>query len=164
MKSFKTSVFPTIVLAALAASAQAQNPTPPPAVRIDKAVVSFSGAVPYDIVVSGVGFGTSTQTIRLNQTPLSTVAWTGNSIVALVPSGFGAGTYLLEVIRGNGAVDHDEMNVTIGNQGPQGIQGIQGIQGPQGATGATGPQGPQGVQGPQGPQGFTGAQGATGPA
>jgi len=143
------------VCAALAATAMAQNP--PPQLRIDKAVVTFApSGNPYDITVTGVNFGPSAATIRLNQIPLTPTSWTDLGIVALIPGGFGPGTHLLEVIRGSSATQHGEFDVTIGNQGPKGDKGDKGDQGIQG------PQGTQGPQGSPGPQGSQGAQGASG--
>ena len=153
-----------LVSALSAATGSAQTGTPTPQLRIDKAVVTFDvGGAPYDITVTGVGFGSSPATAGLNVTPLTVVSWSDTMIVAMIPGGFGPGTHLLQVIRGNAATQRGTLDVAIGNQGPQGEQGIQGIQGLQGPQGETGPQGPQGVQGTQGTQGLQGATGPTGP-
>ena len=72
-----------------------------------------------------------------------------------------AGTYVLEVIGGNGEARRDAFGVALGEVGPQGPQGDAGPQGPQGDAG---PQGPQGDAGPQGPQGDAGPQGPQGDA
>lgn len=149
-----------LVSALSAATGSAQTGTPTPQLRIDKAVVTFDvGGAPYDITVTGVGFGSSPATAGLNVTPLTVVFWSDTMIVALIPGGFGPGTHLLQVIRGNAGTQRGTLDVTIGTQGPQGEQGIQGIQGLQGRQGETGPQGLPGVTGPQGPQGPAAASG-----
>lgn len=132
------------------------------------------------IVITGVNFGTALPTVTLADGPLLVVSSSPTQIVAELPPTLPPGTYLLKVSRGNGATQRDEIDVTVGSNGPQGPQGDpgppgppgpqgepgpvgpQGPAGPQGQTGPQGPAGPQGATGPQGPQGETGAAGATG--
>jgi hypothetical protein len=138
----------------LVATAGAQSPSASSQLSIDKAVVTFDAGGPYDVTITGAGFGSTPASVRLNRQMLAVQSWTDTTIVALVPVSFGPGTQVLEVYRGTGASQYASLDLTIGNQGPQGIQGPQG---PQGVPG------PQGVQGIQGPQGFTGSPGAPGP-
>jgi len=96
------------------------------------------------------------------------------SLVGVVPSDLGPGTYRLTLYR-NVAM-HDTLGVTVGGaglqgepgpvgpQGPQGEVGPMGPMGPQGEVGPTGPMGPQGEVGPMGPMGPQGEVGPVGPA
>ena len=140
------------------------------------------------ITITGDSFGSRTPHVTLDGTALTVLSSSNTSITAQLPSGLGAGAYLLTVRNEDRRGDDDHRTAffeaaigAIGPAGPQGPQGPQGPigltgpqgapgpQGPQGATGATGPQGPKGdtgatgAQGPQGPQGATGATGAQGP-
>lgn len=154
MRTLRYVGFTLAFVTGLVATAAAQSPSASSQLSIDKAVVTFDAGGPYDVTITGVGFGSTPAAVRLNQQALAVQSWTNTTIVALVPGSFGPGTQVLEVYRGNGATQYASLDLTIGNQGPQGIQGPQG---PQGVPG------PQGVQGPQGPQGFTGSPGAQGP-
>jgi len=109
--------------------------------------------------------GRGTPEVSLGTYDLALISTSRSRIVARLPAGIPAGTYLLTVERRNreGAIDFT-IGVT-GPQGPAGPMGPQGPQGPQGAPGATGAQGAQGTPGAQGATGAagaTGAQGATG--
>jgi hypothetical protein len=73
---------------------------------------------------------------------------TPSEIIAILPAGYPAGTYLLTVSRGPGAVKNDSFHLTIGAVGPEGPQGPKGDTGPQGLPGPAGPEGPPGPPGP----------------
>jgi len=89
------------------------------------------------------------------------------SLVGVVPSDLGPGTYRLTLYR-NVAM-HDTLGVTVGGAGlqgepgPEGPAGAAGPAGPQGEVGPMGPMGPQGEVGPMGPVGPQGLQGELGP-
>jgi hypothetical protein len=124
------------------------------------------------ITIVGGNFGNGAPTVALGGATLADVSYNpgAQQIVATLPSGLAAGSYLLTVApAGN---DILSFHVTLGATGPQGpawppgltgAVGPQGPQGPAGADGAQGPIGPMGPQGPQGPSGLTGATGAQGP-
>jgi len=102
------------------------------------------------ITIVGSGF-TGTPVAKLNGIPMTLVSHTPTNIVAILPSGFSLGSFLLSVTAtGTGTFD-----LTLGADGPQGPQGPQGATGPQGSQGAQGPAGTTGPQGPQGPAGIT---------
>jgi hypothetical protein len=104
------------------------------------------------ITIHGVEFGSGEPDVALEGIPMAVVSHTETQIVIDLPSGTAAGTYLLTVTRpdGGGPSRTDDIDVTIGGQGPQGPQGVPGPPGPQGETG------PQGEMGPQGPAGSSG--------
>src|SRR5262245_57470323 len=119
----------TIMLVSRTAWGQTSNPSPPSQARIDAAEVTYNASgEPAEIVVFGVGFGSSVQTLTLDQQLLTPTVWTDIMVEARIPGGFTPGTYLLELIRGNGATASARMDVTLGTQGPIGPQGPQGIQ------------------------------------
>ncbi len=60
------------------------------------------------------------------------------------------GTYLVVVTKGNGSVDRDAFDVTLGGGG------LAGPPGPEGPEGPISPDGPQGLEGEVGPQGDIG--------
>jgi hypothetical protein len=91
---------------------------------------------------------------------LPVTASSSEEIVAQLPAGVAAGSYLITL--GKAADDRHEFYITLGIAGPQGPKGDTGAQGPKGDTGATGPQGPQGAQGVKGDTGEAGTTGATG--
>ena len=116
------------------------------------------------ITITGSGFKPSTTapSVTLNNTGLVLVSSTNQSVVAKLPSGLAAGSYLLSMT--NSTKQTATFAVTVGSAGPigpQGPMGPTGPQGPKGATGATGPQGPKGATGPQGPAGPTGPAGSS---
>jgi hypothetical protein len=115
--------------------------------------------------------GRRTPAVSLGRTALPTVGTpTATTIVAQLPAGLAAGTYLVSVANGNGAGQFDSFEVTIGANGavgapgPVGPQGATGPQGPAGAVGPAGAIGPKGDNGNVGPAGPAGAQGSAGPA
>jgi hypothetical protein len=114
------------------------------------------------ITISGKLFspaGTA-PTVTLDNTTLSLVSFTNQTVVANLLAGFVPGSYRLSIT--NSSNQTTTSVATLGAIGPQGPQGPQGSQGPKGAVGAKGAQGPPGAQGPAGPQGVPGAQGPAG--
>jgi hypothetical protein len=112
--------------------------------------------------------------VYLGYSLLQNISSSDTQVVAQLPDGLEAGTYMVSVANG---VDHDSIDAAIGGfgtrgplgpegpmgpQGPQGLQGFSGAQGPQGPTGAMGATGPQGPQGETGATGANGADGAAG--
>jgi len=83
-------------------------------------------------------------------------------IIGSMPSDVPAGDYLLTVTTGKGALQSDEIHLTVGAGGPQGPQGEVGPVGPAGPIGPAGPEGPTGEQGELGPQGEQGPSGPPG--
>jgi len=126
VRTSRNFAFTLALFAAMLATAGAQSPSPSPQLSIDKAVVTFASGGPYDVTITGVGFGTSPASVRLNQQMLAVQTWTDTTIVALIPVSFGPGTQVLEVYRGTGSTQYSSLDLTIGNQGPQGIQGPAG--------------------------------------
>lgn len=103
------------------------------------------------LTIVGSGFGTGTPTVKIDTQTAAVVSHSATQIVVNMPSGIGAGDYLLSVaVTGGGTGTFDLTLGAVGPQGPQGPQGIQGSQGAQGPQGYPGPQGPQGIQGPPG--------------
>src|SRR5437016_618693 len=98
------------------------------------------------LTIDGQNFGTS-PAVTFASAPLTVTSAQPSRIVARLPSGIGAGSYLLTVTaKGNGSTDR--FAVTLGAVGPQGPQGPAGAPGPQGPAGPTGQSGPAGPQGP----------------
>jgi len=119
------------------------------------AFINYS-TTPNQLILNGGGFSNSglAPTVILNNGNLSPlVSFSATQIIANIPRGTPAGTYLLVVTNSDGL--SVQFNLTFGAVGPQGPMGLIG------PTGATGPAGPQG---PQGPTGATGPQGPQGPA
>ena len=120
-----------------------------PAIAASKPIVD--GAVPNystsQLTITGTGFGASIPKLDLDGLVLSVITHTATKIVATLPSGLQAGSYMLSVTA-NGLTG--TFDLTIGAAGPQGPQGVQGPQGPQGLQGSQGAPGPQGPQGPAG--------------
>jgi hypothetical protein len=114
------------------------------------------------LTIVGSGF-TGTPVAKLNGIPMTLVSHTATNIVAILPSGFSAGSYLLSVTATGTAT----FDLTLGAAGPQGPQGPQGAPGPQGSQGTPGQTGQAGPQGPQGPPGtswgFTAISNTTAP-
>jgi len=119
------------------------------------------GVTPNQITISGLNFGTTAPVVVLDTTTLSLVSNNSTTVVAKLPSGLAAGSYILTVTPHNNfpAV----FVVTYGAVGPQGPMGATGAAGPAGPAGATGSTGPQGATGPAGATGATGATGPIGP-
>jgi hypothetical protein len=133
---------------------------------ISRAEITYTGAVPTMITITGSGFGSTLPAVMLDDAALIAMSNTGTQITADIPSGMWVvGTYLLKVTLSSKS--SATFNVALGNEGPVGPQGLQGEPGPQGLKGdigATGAPGPQGSIGPMGPQGVAGAMGPQGPA
>lgn len=83
--------------------------------------------------------------------------------MAELPPSLADGDYRLVVFTGNGAINFDAYDLTVGAVGPVGPTGPTGPEGPQGDTGEQGPIGPTGPTGSQGEKGETGSTGAMGP-
>jgi len=134
---------------------------------IESAVVNTSSN---QITISGSNFepAANAPAVALNNASLVLVSSTNQTVVAKLPSGLGAGSYLLNLT--NSSSLSITFVVTIGAVGPAGVQGPSGATGPagaagaKGATGATGPAGAAGVAGAKGATGPQGLAGATGPA
>ncbi|MGI8771111.1 MAG: tail fiber protein [Acidobacteriaceae bacterium] len=126
------------------------------------------------IIVNGTGFGQRTPAVTLGGMTLTIVSSSNSTVTAQLPSGIGAGTYLL-FLQNGGSHLFTLFTAAVGQtgpagpQGPQGPQGLPGLQGPPGAPGApglpgaTGPAGPAGATGPIGPAGAAGPIGPIGP-
>jgi hypothetical protein len=126
------------------------------------------------ITINGSGFGTTQPVVKLVTTTLAVQAgFTNTQIVATLPSGLGAGGYLLTVTNTSnnligifivtiGATGATGPQGPAGPQGPGGAQGPPGSQGPAGHTGSTGSPGPAGRDGSQGPRGDRGDRGERG--
>jgi Collagen triple helix repeat (20 copies) len=115
--------------------------------------------IPNQLIINGGGFSNSglAPTVFLNNGNLAPlVSYSATQIIANIPRGTPAGTYLLVVTNSDGLTV--QFNLTIGAVGPQGPMGLIG------PIGATGPAGPQGANGAQGPAGASGATGPQGPA
>lgn len=127
---------------------------PPAQPVINTAEVTFVNGTPDRLILVGKNFGTTMGEVFVDQTQLTTPVWLDTHIEALLLPSTGPGTHLAEVR--NSKQQTDEMDVTIGNQGPPGPTGLQGPVGPTGPQGPVGPLGPQGPAGPTGPQGPAG--------
>jgi len=120
------------------------------------------------ISIHGFDFGRRAEAL-LDDSLLSIIESTDEQIKAELPPGLNPGTYRLQVARKGKFYWRrytDEIDVTIGLQGPEGPQGEQGEpgeQGPEGEPGLPGERGEPGPQGEQGIQGEPGPQGEQGP-
>src|SRR5215472_13371892 len=122
------------------------------------------------ITIVGVNFGPITPNVTLQNVPLTVQSFNSGTgtIVAMLPNGLTAGSYLLAVTTTTGTPATGYFDVAYGTSGPKGATGATGstgstgATGAQGATGSQGPIGPTGATGPQGAKGDTGATGATG--
>jgi hypothetical protein len=101
------------------------------------------------ITIYGVEFGSGEPDVALEGIPMAVVSHSETQIVIELPPGTPPGTYLLTVTRRDrgGPSRTDDIDVTVGGQGPQGPEGPQGVPGPPGPQGETGQQGPQGPGG-----------------
>jgi len=148
------------------AAANNANSATPPELFITEAFITFADATCSDsdtVTITGTNF--------LNGDPpvivfgefgvLTTlcVAATDTELVGELPAALPDGDYRVEVSTGNGVVNYDAYDLTVGAVGPTGETGAQG---PQGKLGDTGPQGVQGKLGDTGPQGAQGKLGDTG--
>ena len=97
------------------------------------------------VTIAGMNLGANAPTVKIDGLPAPVVSFSQTSVVATLPSGISAGTYLLTYVQSGYTVMFD---VTLGTAGPQGPQGPQGTQGAQGVQGDPGPAGPQGPAGP----------------
>jgi hypothetical protein len=143
-----------MLVSAIAAHAQdaATKPT------VASAIIN-STATPATITITGADLlpVTGSPVVKIDGAILTLVSSSSTQIVADLPAGLTAGTFLLQV--GTGTFD-----VTNGAVGPQGAAGPTGPAGPQGPMGPAGATGATGAIGPAGPTGATGATGAIGPA
>jgi len=122
------------------------------------------------VTIKGQKFGAGNHgpVVTLDGAPLTVTSSNDTQIVAQLPKGIEAGSYLLTVSTTNLDDAHydshfDAFDFTLGAVGPQGPQGVMGPMGPMGLPGPAGPAGPIGATGPAGPAGATGPTGATGP-
>jgi hypothetical protein len=147
-----------MMLMVASAPALAQNGSP-------EIVSASANAAMTRITIIGTDLdGRGTPEVTLGNYPqLTLVSSTRTQIVAVLPAGIPAGSYLLSVERRNrtGAIDFT-IGVT-GPQGPAGPIGLRGLTGPAGANGAAGATGATGATGASGAAGATGATGAVGP-
>jgi Collagen triple helix repeat (20 copies)/IPT/TIG domain len=126
-----------------------------------------SGTVNYStnqITLTGSGFlpNKTAPTVLFNSLKATVVSDTATQIVATLPAGLSAGTFIVSVTNSQGNVGTFE--VAYGATGPQGPAGAPGPAGPTGATGPAGATGPRGIAGAAGAPGAPGASGAQGPA
>jgi hypothetical protein len=123
-----------------------------PILTVNSAAINYGAN---QVTFNGSGFEPlkKTPTVLLNGAPLTIDSSTNTQIVATLPAGTAAGTYV--VIVANSIGEFNEVDLTYGAAGPQG---------PVGPSGANGTQGPPGPQGPEGIMGNPGAQGPVGPA
>ena len=141
------------------------------------------------LTIHGIGFGEQAPQVWCESSPMTVISSTDADIVVYLPAAVPDGTYLLTVVRGNGARDRDVFHMSVqspssgpkgdvgpkgdtgaagpkGDVGPAGPKGDTGAAGPKGDTGAVGPKGETGAAGPKGDTGATGPKGdagATGP-
>jgi hypothetical protein len=146
-----------MLVSAIAARAQdaATKPT------VGSAIIN-STANPATITITGADLlpATGSPVVKIDGAILTLVSSSSTEIVADLPAGLAAGSFLLQV----GTGIFDVTNGAVGPQGAAGPTGPAGPQGPVGPTGATGATGASGPAGPAGPTGATGATGAIGPA
>ena len=156
---------PGVALCAMlvsAIAAQAQDAATKP--TVESAIID-STANPATITITGADLlpATGSPVVKIDGARLTLVSSSSTQIVADLPAGLAAGSFLLQV----GTGIFDVTNGAVGPQGaagPTGPAGPQGQVGPAGATGATGAIGPAGPAGPTGAKGATGAVGPAGPA
>jgi hypothetical protein len=115
----------------------------------------------HTIIIGGTGFGSTKPTVSLNAVSLPVTSFSSTVIKATLPTGLGAGSYLLTVNASSLLLG--VMDVTIGAVGPAGSPGPQGPVGPPGPKGDPGSAGVAGPVGPVGPSGSAGLPGAPGP-
>lgn len=123
----------------------------PSAPRVLSALINTSKD---EVTIVGTGFVPATKrpSVSLGGRALTLISATNTSVVAKLPSGVAAGSYLLVLTTSaNQAVS---FTLSVGTTGPAGPPGPEG---PKGATGAQGPRGATGPQGPAGPPGSGGA-------
>jgi Collagen triple helix repeat (20 copies) len=144
------------ILLTLARPCQAQN-------NVQAIKSATADYVHNKITIVGGNFGSGSPTVALGGATLTVVSYDPGSqqIVATLPSGLPAGSYLLTVARAGN--DILSFNVTLGATGPQGPAGPSGPKGDTGIVGAIGPQGPTGPVGPSGQPGPSGEKGSQGP-
>jgi hypothetical protein len=143
-----------------------------PAMVLGASPAITSTAVDYSnmlIYVHGQNFGSKLGTVNVAGTTLGVNSWQPGEIVAKLPSGAVAGSYLMTVTTAGKLSASFDLTLGTGDdpgaQGPTGPTGPTGPQGPAGGEalpGAPGPPGQPGPTGPAGPIGPTGAQGAQG--
>ena len=160
-----------VLLGSIASEALAQTP-PLPVIR--HAVVDVAEET---ITIEGVNFGAigSVPFVTLDFFRLTVLASGPTVIIAQLPSGKPAGTYLLTVTTAPDYVRTGGFHLAlsgpstagpqgpVGPPGPAGAPGLDGLPGPQGPAGTPGPTGPQGLLGPMGVQGPPGPSGPQGP-
>src|SRR5215813_1252708 len=141
--------FMLLIGASAIASVRAQMCTAPSVIN---ATISYASS-PNQISIAGGNFSTLglVPQVSFNNSLLPVVSFSNVSIVATLPTGVTAGTYLLLVknqYKAGSFCLATNFNVTYGAAGPQGPQGVPGPQGVAGPQGPVGPAGPQGTPGP----------------
>ena len=126
--------------------AVAQNNPRLPAIL---SAVGQYGVTPNQLTITGSNFGSIPPAVNLDALTLTVVSSSPTIVVCLIPDGFLAGTYTLQLTN----------NETRFSTTSDFAYGAVGAAGP---TGPTGPAGAQGLTGPAGPAGPAGAQGVTG--
>jgi hypothetical protein len=127
-----------------------------------------SGAINYttnQITLTGSGFlpAKAAPSVLVNNIKATVVSDTATQIVATLPAGLTAGTFIVSVTNSQGNVGtFDVAYGAIGPQGPAGAPGPVGSPGPAGAMGPAGATGPRGIAGAPGAPGASGAQGPAG--
>lgn len=94
--------------------------------------------------IRGRNSGDKRRVVRLGDRLLEVSSWSGQEIIAALPSAIEPGSYLLVVVRGRGLGEWSAADVAIatgGSPGPAGPPGPPGVQGPQGPEGSQGPPG-----------------------
>ena len=88
------------------------------------------------MTIAGMNLDANAPTVKIDGLPAPVVSFSQTSVVATLPSGISAGTYLLTYVQSGYTVMFD---VTLGTAGTQGAQGVQGDPGPAGPQGPAGP-------------------------
>ena len=87
------------------------------------------------ITIRGSNFGDTAPSLVLGGHPLDVIGSTHEEVLAELPDGIAAGSYLLRVSREPNREPFTLFEVTIGAAGPQGEKGEVGAQGPVGPPG-----------------------------
>jgi hypothetical protein len=127
---------------------------------VESAIIDYN-ANPATVTITGADLlpATGSPVVKIDNSTLTLFSFNSKQIVADLPAGLAAGSFLLQV----GTAIFDVTNGAVGPQGIAGAAGPAGPQGPTGLTGATGATGAAGPAGPAGPQGLVGPAGNSGP-
>ncbi|MGB7264343.1 MAG: IPT/TIG domain-containing protein [Terracidiphilus sp.] len=129
-----------------------------PILTVNSAAINYGAN---QVTFNGSGFEPlkKAPTVLFSGASLTVDSYSNTQIVATLPAGTAAGTYV--VIVANSIGEFNEVDLTYGAAGPQGPMGPPGANG---AQGPPGPQGPEGIMGNPGAQGPAGPTGPPGPA